>query len=574
MGNSLRHSSFQSSPVQSSSVQSPNEGRTTFSADQLRQTCENSFSSFCYLLQEEGWMDPVHEQLCNWIQYHLDSAFPPGTDLSDPELTETVKLAIIMPRGSLKTTFANRNLSAWLPVHFGPEIRSLMVTNTHPNAKKKMEAIKSIFTHHEQFQAVFPELQPDSKDKWNSDIAILPRKGTYEDGTFESAGVGTKKTGSHYNVIIEDDTLAPDSDEMNEDLTLPSHESMERAIGYHKAAHPLLVPKGVRVRIVVSTRWGEGDLIDYLKKSDNGWKFFDMPALNSQGKPIFSKFYSQSALEEIKKDIGQFMFSCLYLNEPMDPRAKTFKPDQIRRATHELPSITEMDYLTLAVDPAISQSRVACDTSIVLCGHRKEGPWANLYVYDAFGGKYSMGETIEKSIEVIRKAGPEMFRSYRIENVAYQQALLERFTDILRQEGLPQRVVPFSSRTNKIDRIRNTLEPLFYSNRIHLSPDLPRTLFDQLDNFPNGKLVDFIDALSFHTKDMNHSEKKEIPVSPQEEIHPHSIEAAMENIRSRKKDNTGVLKRSTHGTNQRSSFPGALKQSRYNRVETLVTANF
>jgi hypothetical protein len=513
-------------------------------AQTLRENCTRRFSSFCHLLQDEGWMDPIHEKLCDWIQYHIEQAFPPGTDLSDPNLTKTLKLAIIMPRGSLKTTFCNRNFSAWLPVYFGTEIRSLMVTNTHPNAKKKMNAIRDIFTSNEQFKAVFPELHPETKDKWNSEIAILPRKGNYEDGTFESAGVGTAKTGSHYNIIIEDDTLAPDADEMGEDLTLPSHESMERAIGYHNAANPLLVPKGIRIRVVVSTRWGEGDLIDHLQSKDTGWKFFNMPALNSQGEPVFSMFYTKETLKEIEADIGPFMFSCLYLNQPQDPRAKTFKPDQIARATHELPPLHEMDYLTLAIDPAISKDAGACDTGISLAGHRKVGAFPHIYFYEVLAGKFSMGETIDEAIRIIKKAGPELFRSYKIENIAYQQALLERFSDVLRQEGLPVRVSPFNSRTNKNDRIRNTLEPLFYSGRIHLSPDLPKATFTQLDHFPNGKFVDIIDCMSFHIKEMGHADRYEKEERPEEQVPPNSWDLIMQEIEEKNKSKETSLRRS------------------------------
>jgi hypothetical protein len=516
----------------------------TIPLPEIRQRCTDRFAAFCHLIQEDGWMDPVHDRLCDWIQFHIDQMFPPGTDCNDPNLTGTLKLAIIMPRGSLKTTFCNRNLSAWLPVRFSAEVRSLMVTNTHPNAKKKMEAIKGIFTACPQIQAVFPELQPETRDKWNSEIAILPRKGNYEDGTFESAGVGTAKTGSHYNVIIEDDTLAPDSDEMKQDLTLPSPETMERAIGYHKAAHPLLVPKGVRIRVVVTTRWGEGDLISYLEKKAEGWKFFNMPARSPSGELNFSKFYDEATLRSIERDIGPYMFSCLYLNKPVDPRTKTFKPGEISRATHSLPPIEEMDYVTIACDPAISKDAGACDTVVSAAGHRRVGRFPQLYIYEASSGKFSMGESVELVVSYfLRYGGSEgKVRAILIENIAYQQALLERVVDRLRELGYPQPVIPFNSRTNKQDRIRNVLEPLFFSGRIHLDPKLPKETFEQLDEFPNGRFVDIIDCLSFHGKQMNM-----VSAAPKVEQQPPSEGSwmdAMAEIRQRHADQSSALRRS------------------------------
>jgi hypothetical protein len=523
-------------------------------SDVVRAACEDRFRAFCHLLQEDGWMDPVHDLLCDWIQQEIDEAFPRGTDLNDPALTKTLKLGVIMPRGSLKTTFCTRNLSAWLPIRFSTELRSFIVTNTHPNAKKKMGEVQSIFTVHEGFRAVFPELLPNSADKWNSEIAILPRKGAYSDGTFESGGVGTTKTGSHYNVIIEDDTLAPDSDEMGEDLTLPSPETMEKAIGYHRAAYPLLVPKGVRIRIVVTTRWGAGDLIDFLRKKADGWKFFDMPAQDADGKPIFSMFYTEDMLAQIKKDIGPYMFSCLYQNKPMDPRTKVFKPDLIKRATCSLPSPNEMSYLTLSCDPAISKAGNACDTGLSVCGHLKVDGFPRLYVYEVLAGKFSMGETIEEIFKLLIKYSPDRFRAVIVENVAYQQGLLETLTTEFRKRGFTNLGVPFSSRTNKLDRIRNSLEPLFYSDRINLAPDLDPETFNQLEDFPNGKFVDILDCLSFHPRYMQLADFPAVVEEAQEEV--DEWEQAVAEIESRNSVYNTGLQRSRNGSNKFITFPG------------------
>jgi predicted phage terminase large subunit-like protein len=537
----------------------------------VREACEHSFAAFCHLVQEDGWMDPIHDDLCNWIQYHIDNMFPPGTDCNDPNLKGTLQLAIIMPRGSLKTTFCNRNLSAWLPIRFSTELRSLMVTNTHPNAKKKMEAIKGIFTDCPAVQAVFPELTPRPNDKWNSEISILPRNGNYEDGTFESAGVGTAKTGSHYNVIIEDDTLAPDSDEMKEDLTLPSYETMERAIGYHKAAHPLLVPKGVRIRIVVTTRWGEGDLINHLERKAEGWKFFNMPARRADGTLNFSMFYDDETLKSIERSIGPYMFSCLYLNKPLDPRLKTFKLADVVRATGELPPFGDMSYLTIACDPAISKAGDACDTVVSVAGHLTKGQHPHLFLYEALAGKYSMGETVEIIVRLFLKyGGIENVKAIIIENIAYQQALLERVVDRLRELGLPQPVIPFNSRSNKLDRIRNVLEPLFFSNRIHLASDLPKELFEQFNEFPNGKFVDIIDCISFHGKSMRLSAYPEKPLNSVPALSGWDL--AMDEIKQRNKRDKAALRR-THAGNQFGSVPALYRESRLEGTASSIARN-
>lgn len=497
----------------------------------LQERCSGNFASFSYLVQDPGWMDPIHEKLCNWIQDNIEKQFPRGTDVNNPTITKTINLAIVMPRGSLKTTFCSRNLPAWLTAYFGSEIRGLVVTNTHPNAKKKLSNITGLFESHSEFKAVFPNLKKGTI--WNTEKAVLQRNGVYEDGTFESAGVGTKKTGSHYNYIIEDDTLAPDADEMSEGFTLPSQESMDRAIGYHQAAHSLLVPKGLRLRIVVSTRWGENDLIAHLQKQGD-WLFFDMPALREDGSPNFTMFYSKEMLEEIERSIGPYMLSCLYLNKPLDPRLRVFKEDAISVAKREQLPLSEYDYLTIACDPAISKKIGACETSITVCGHRRCGNSSILSALDLTSKQLSSGETCEELLRLFECWGKdELVRAIIIENVAYQQSLLERVRDLFAEHGYSCPVVPFSSRKDKKERIRNSLEPLFHSRRIEISPAIHAAIAKQLENFPNSDLVDIIDSLSMHVPHMQGSRMNRKEEEPPPQENPLSLEAALAELRAK-----------------------------------------
>ena len=494
-------------------------------ADLLWKVCKKSFAAYCYLIQEPGWMDSVHVQLCNFIQYHLEALYPPGTKVNDPSKTATLKLAVIMPRGSLKSTIMNRNFTTWLNIYFSEdengdplgepsttELRSFIVTNTHAMGKKKMSNILAIYESHSLYRSAFPRLSKDSKATWNSERAILPRRIQYEDATFESGGVGTKKTGSHYNFILEDDTLAPDADEMTEGLTLPSPETMGKAIGYHQAAHPLLVPKGVRIRLIVTTRWGEGDLIDYIRAGDKGWKIFDMPAFNAADECNFSNFYSKEQLEEIRIDIGEFMFACLYMNCPNDPRAKVFSPLQITRArTSDVPDLDSFSYLTLAVDPAISLSESACNTAITLCGHRNNSHGrSELFLLDAIARRMEMAETIHASIAMAKTWGIHRCRAFIIEAIAYQAALLSEFSEELSTQGYTCSVIPFASRTNKVERIRASLEPLFSSDRFRFLNTVIPQFEKELEHFPHGKLVDVIDSVSMHRIQMKQGPGKPI----------------------------------------------------------------
>ena len=208
--------------------------------EEVRDACVNSYATFAQLMQDDGYFDPVHKTLCDWTQMHIERL--------EKEMERTGRckgrLAYIMPRGSLKSTIVTKHLSIWLTVRryykFGDDtLRVMLAGNTHTNSKKKLSGIRGVYNTVELFKALFPDILPTSDCKWSDESACINRKSAFDESTYEIGSLNTKLTGRHYNVIIEDDTTAPDADEMMEDLTRPSTDTIQKAIGFHKAAIPL-----------------------------------------------------------------------------------------------------------------------------------------------------------------------------------------------------------------------------------------------------------------------------------------------------------------------------------------------
>ena len=352
---------------------------------------------------------------------------------------------------------------------------------------------------------------PRTQDAWSADRASIARLQQFPEDTFESAGVGTKKTGCHYNIEIEDDTLAPDESEMKKGMTLPSRETMDKAIGYHEAIVPLFVPKGVRISVIVTTRWGEGDIVDHVRTKEHGYIFFDVPAEDPDtGKANFSCLYDTEKLKEIERRIGPYMYSCLYKNNPVDPALKKFKLDWINRAKMKSKAIHEVDfdYVTIALDPAISERNDACESAITVVGHKQvtvtslrgdktvEKKHATQYWLHC---SLSHDNPFEICKETLDLAVEYMAREIIIETIAFQESLKYTFFNLMESEydeRFP--IVEFKSRQEKLSRIEGTLVPLFSRECIFLNEDLPEEVFSQLQNFPTSILIDGIDSFSFH----------------------------------------------------------------------------
>lgn len=453
---------------------------------QLKNSCKDFYSVFARTMQDDGWFDPVHENLCDFLQYHISQA-----QLKQ----EDARICITMPRGSLKSTIVTKYLSAWLAIR-DPNIRILVASNSYINATKKLEDIKGLFESHQIFTKLFPELLPTKKNIWTASSATINRPMQFPESTFEAAGMGTKKTGSHYNVILEDDTTAPDISDMTAELTAPSLQDIDQAVGWHKQANNLLVPKGTRIRIIVSTRWADFDLIQYVRENEK-YLFFDMPALNEKGEANFSMFYSKEKLKDIESQIGPYMFSCLYLNRPMDASKRKFQKEWFSYITkNELPI---GGTYSVAVDPAISEKDTSCETAITL-SYQWQGEDKRPYMCWLKDVHEHLNplETATKTLDVAEMCLGKV--SILIETVAYQKALKYILHDEMIRRGVNYDIIQINSRTSKNLRIE-AMVPYFANGRIKFLKDgLTPQVESQLIQFPHGRLVDVIDSFCMHLK--------------------------------------------------------------------------
>jgi len=509
--------------------------------EEIVESCKNRYATFCRIMQDPGWFDPVHEQLCDFIQYWIEDAMSRAKD---------AKILVVLPRGSLKSTIVTKYLPIWLTLS-DVNNRSLIATNTMPNAGKKMQDIRGVFESNEKFRQFFPEMQPTRKCRWTNEAAELPRTKAFPEATFEACGRKTKKTGTHYNVIIEDDTTAPQDSDMSEDLCLPSQEEVQSAIGWHKSATPLLVPKGKRIRVVVTTRWADYDLVAYLLDNEKGWKLFDVPAMDEDGNPKFSMMYDEEKLSEIREQMGPYMFSALFLNSPMDASLRVFRDEYLHEIeVHELP---DYDYYTVAVDPAISKKDEACETAITLVQHKIVGgrqPFQ--YWVKDLHGHYEPKETVTKTCDLIEEHGIDACKGLIIETIAFQEALKYAFRDEFTKRGWKVPLIPYDSQKKKDVKIR-AMEPAFANGRIFLSKGLTPQVISQLKQYPHGRLVDIIDSFSMHRKKVQ-AEKGDKAYKSQVREEISDLDQLISEIKARK-SRKGGLKRFTSSMDEGEMVP-------------------
>jgi hypothetical protein len=278
------------------------------------------FYFFCQSIMPPAWYDSVfHRALCDFLQY------------------ERAQKMVILPRTHLKTTICSTLYPLWRASN-RTGLRVLLTSNTSPNAEKTVRGIRTTVETNNTYQAFFPECIPDfNKVRWSDRCACLNRKEDYPEGTFESAGVGANIIRRHFNLIVEDDTVAPKRDDMSGEECMPSREDVEQAIGFHRLTPPLLIDEGDE-QLVIGTRWADYDHIHYIMENEK-YAIFDRPAdkqVDGSEGTLYKRF-SSNRLETIKLSMGTYLFSSLYLNKPLSKEFMAFNPDWMRtyeEATH------------------------------------------------------------------------------------------------------------------------------------------------------------------------------------------------------------------------------------------------
>lgn len=126
----------------------------------------------------------------------------------------------------------------------------LLASERSENAEKFLHAFDKHITMNPTFQYLFPEIQPGTP--WNRKVRNLKRSfdPTLKEFTFESAGLNSDPTSTHYTDIIGDDLTGFSNCETPE-----GRDSVER---WWTATNPLLMPDGRR--ILVMTRWHYDDI--------------------------------------------------------------------------------------------------------------------------------------------------------------------------------------------------------------------------------------------------------------------------------------------------------------------------
>lgn len=482
---------------------------------EIRDIGEKSFYFFAKGILGFDWLnDRIHLPLCKELQNPLNK-----------------RLRVVIPRGWLKTTLCSISYPIWR-VTEDPSFRSLLVQNTFTNACSKLQVTRGIFERNTLFRSLYPEILPDKTCTWKTEKLCVRRSKDLDAATFEAAGCGTQVTSRHYNLITEDDTVAPDLSDMGEMAVCPTKEGVDKAIGWHRLALPLLVNVGEDRIIVVGTRWFERDLLSWIKDNERSYVSFERRSTDpTTGKPLYPERFNEEVLEGLRLALGPYMFSCLYENEPIRSDDMIFSEDWFKFYETEPSRLITYTTVDPAGDPEDTKGEPDWNV-VVTCG--KDVYDGKIYVLDYEREKCSPGRLITMIFNQVQKWNPV---KVGVETVAYQKSLQYWLRENMRSKGKFFCVEPIrNSRRSKNARIQG-LQPVFSSGSIYLRKWMFE-LRQELLAFPYGKYDDIADALSMQLElwQMTRTARDEREKEPD----PFTLEGAIEELRGRHKPPRGV----------------------------------
>jgi len=349
------------------------------------------------------------------------------------------------------------------------------------------------------FRLFFPEVIPTfSKVRWSDSCACLARPVDHPEGTFESAGVGSNVIRRHFNVIAEDDTVAPKKDELTGDEALPNKDDIEKAVGFHKLTIPLLIDEGDN-RIITCTRWASYDAASYVLENEK-FSVFDKPCRLESGEPMYSKKFSNERLIAIRAGMGIYMFSMLYDNKPLAKEFMAFNPDWFKYYADGDGQMPEEGEALVTLDPADPPTGKKSQdySAIVSVKHTRLGLFVRRYRRKRLSDKQMIDETFEVADEDSAIKIRIETNRYAHLAAAFKEEMKKRDKYYIIDEVKAKKVA-------KEARIKNRLSPLFENGVIWLKRGM-REMESELTTFPYSRHDDLIDALAWQVGDRTATE--------------------------------------------------------------------
>ncbi len=320
-----------------------------------------------------------------------------------------------------------------------PELTVCIFSVSRPMAKQFLLQIKREFEHNELLLGLFPDVlwvNPQREaDKWSEDEGlVVRRKGNPKEATLECFGLAddSQPTSKHYDLKIYDDVIT-EKNVTNPDMIYKAMEGIRLSMNLGKIDP--VTGRDITVNRFVGTRW---DLDDPYKQivEDGLAELRERPGVyvDENGKMRSRGYWSDDIIEQKKSEMGDYIFSCQILLDPIAASAQKFRVEWLKY--WDATNLKNLN-LYIVVDPSGSSKHKKGDFTAI-----------NLFGVDATGNRMII-KLIRDKMNLIERANAvfKLVHEYRgVIRVGYEQFGMQSDIEHLRyrmdQENFRFEIVP------------------------------------------------------------------------------------------------------------------------------------
>ena len=323
-----------------------------------------------------------------------------------------------------------------------PEVTICIFSVTRPMAKQFLSQIKREFEKNGFLKELFPDvlyMRPQQESpKWNEDDGLIVRRtGNPKEATLEAYGLSddSQPTSKHYDIKIYDDVIT--------ERSVTSREMIDRAMTGIRLSMNLSKTDPKSGKIItknrfVGTRWDLDDPYGQIvaeeiaaERRRPGVVVTDDGVLKSVGP------WSDETAEAKRKELGDYIFSCQILLDPVAASSQKFKEEWLRFWDAE--NLRNLN-IYIVVDPAGSQKGKDSDYTVF-----------NVFGVDSLDNRLII-KLVRDRLNLVERTNMlfELMRQYpRVIKVGYEQvgmqADIEHIQYRMKQENFRFTIVPLGT---------------------------------------------------------------------------------------------------------------------------------
>lgn len=376
--------------------------------------------------------------------------------------------------------------------------RTLVASEVLDLSKKFVQASGEILQS-PNWMFLYGDHRRDGKGGWGRSELTSRYRTNYalKEPTLSAMSLDAPKTGFHYDEIIADD--------LETERASATRDQIDKCWDFYRLLYSLLEPQDSYLSLI-STRWHYDDIYSRIlerNKDDDPSERFSVliePAKLPDGTLTYPTRFPQEVLDNLRRKLGSYIFSCQYELSPVSPEDRVFKEEWIRYADTAMLSKERKYRIVMGADIAYTEKKAIergigyrlADWTVVFTA-AIDDRW-NYILLDAFRGRVSKLEGVK-----------EIFRQYATHKATViglqkqDKLLLE---DTIEQYAFQSRqfiprieYIAYPNRLSKDERIITGLAPVFESGKIYLQPSM-KWLEQELLDFPRGAHDDALDALA------------------------------------------------------------------------------